>query len=254
LEASRNQISLALSGGAARGAYHLGVLQYIDENNIEVKAICATSIGAIIGASYACGVSPKEQLDIFKSKEFKKIFSLNLFHGSLYKIDSYAEILKKLIPLQKMQEFKIPLYISAVDIQSGEHLYFERGDVREICLSSAALTPVFPPVMYENKKLIDGGTINHMPIEPLAQYGYKLVGVNLHPIYEENVPNSMVAIFKRAVFLGTFRNSFEAKNKCDVYISSPQLENYSLFSFKNLDKLFALGYSDAVEMFKITPL
>jgi NTE family protein len=254
LEASRNQISLALSGGAARGAYHLGVLQYIDENNIEVKAISATSIGAIIGASYACGVTPKEQLAIFKSEEFKKIFSLNTFHGSLFKIDSHAKILEKLIPLKRMEEFKIPLYISAVDLENGENIYFNSGDVKEICLSSSALTPVFPPVMYQNKKLIDGGTINHMPIEPLAQYSYKLVGVNLHPVYEESVQNSMFAIFKRAVFLGTFRNSLEAKNKCDVYISSPELENYSLFSFKNLDELFALGYKNAVEIFNKTPL
>jgi NTE family protein len=153
-----------------------------------------------------------------------------------------------------MQELKIPLYISAVDIENGENIYFERGDVREICLASSALTPIFPPVMYDNKKLIDGGTINHMPLQPLEKYSYKLVGVNLHPIYDENVQNSMVAIFKRAVFLGTFRNSLEAKKKCDVYISSPKLENYSLFSFKNLDELFALGYSDAVETFKNRPL
>jgi len=250
LEKARSAISLALSGGAARGAYHLGVLEYIDTHNIEVKAICATSIGAIIGASYACGVRPKEQLAIFKSQEFKKVFSLNLFRGSLFKIDAHAKILEQLIPIQKMQELKIPLFISAVDIQSGEHLYFEHGNVREICLSSAALTPVFPPVIYENKKLIDGGTINHMPIQPLEKYGYKIVGVNLHPIYEERVQNSVVAILKRTVFLGTFRNSLEAKSRCDIYISSPQLENYSLFSFKKLDELFALGYSDAAKMFK----
>lgn len=255
METKRNEISLALSGGAARGAYHLGVLQYFDESNIEVKAMSATSIGAIVGASYASGVKPKEQLAIFKSEEFKKIFSLNTFHGSLFKIDSHAKILETLIPIKRMEEFKIPLYISAVDIENGENIYFSSGDVKEICLSASALTPIFPPVLYNNKKLIDGGTINHMPLQPLEQYSYQLVGVNLHPIYDESVSNSsMYSIFKRAVFLGTFRNSLEAKKKCDIYISSPKLENYSLFSFKNLDELFALGYEDATEIFKAQPL
>ena len=88
-----SEITLALSGGAARGAYHLGVLHFIEEEGLHVRAVSATSIGAVIGASWLCGVSAKEQLDIFKSKEFKRIFSFNYFRKSLYKIDMNAKIL-----------------------------------------------------------------------------------------------------------------------------------------------------------------
>ena len=102
------EITLCLSGGAARGAYHLGVLQYIEESGIEVKAISATSIGAIIAASWLSGVSAKEQLAIFKSREFKKIFSFNFFRGSLFSIDTTAKIIKKLVPKKILKIFLFP--------------------------------------------------------------------------------------------------------------------------------------------------
>lgn len=242
------EITLALSGGAAKGAYHLGVLQYLDEQNVRIKAISATSIGAVIGASYACGISPKEQLEIFKSKEFRKIFSLNLFSGSLFKVDANAEILKRLIPLEKLEDLAIPLYLSAVDMHSGEYLYFSSGDVKQICLAASALVPMFSSVVYTDKTLIDGGIINNMPIKPLKQYPYKIVGINLKPVSCENTKNSLFSILKRVVFLRTYGNAQMAKNKCDVYITSFVLEKYSMFSFKHLDAMFKLGYEDAKKL------
>jgi len=238
------EITLALSGGAAKGAYHLGVLQYLDEQKVHIKAISATSIGAIIGASYACGISPKEQLEIFKSKEFKNIFSLNLFSGSLLKVDTKAEILKKLIPLDNLEDLSIPLYLSAVDMHSGEYLSFSIGDVKQICLAASALVPMFSPVAYSDKTLIDGGIINNMPIKPLEKYPYKIVGVNLKPVSYEDTKNNFFSILKRVMFLRTYGNAQMSKNKCDVYITSFALEKYSMFSFKHLDAMFKLGYEE----------
>lgn len=245
-----NEISLALSGGAARGAYHLGILQFLDEQNIKVKAISATSIGAIIGASYASGVSPKEQMEIFKSKEFKDIFSLNLFKGSLLKANYKSKIIQRLLPVKNLEELNIPLHVTAVDIQSGEYLYFNSGNTKQICLASSALIPIFPSVEYDGKRLVDGGIINHMPTEPLKQYPYKIVGVNLHPIYAKNVNNTLLSNLKRAIFLRTYKRDRASKNLCDFYISSPKLENYSLFSLKYLDEMFEMGYEDASNMLK----
>lgn len=238
-----SEISLALSGGAARGAYHLGVLQFIDEQKIEVKAIAATSIGAIIGASYACGVRPKEQLKIFQSKEYKKIFSLNLFKGSLLKVDYQAKILKRLIPVNNIEDLEMPLYITAVDVDSGEEVCFTQGDIEKICLASSALVPLFPSVEYENRHLIDGGIINHMPIEPLKKYSQPIVGVNLHPIHPQNVTKRLPSMIRRSLQIRAYYQ--KAQEMSDIYITSPELNNYSLFSFEHLDTMFQMGYRDA---------
>lgn len=244
-------ITLALSGGAARGAYHLGVLQFIDENKFCVKAICGTSIGAIVGASYASGVRPKEQLEIFKSRDFKEIFSFNYFNKSLYKIDKSMPILDKLLPESYLEDLKMPVYLTAVDLYSGNNLYFSQGSIIDLCLASSALVPLFPPVEYEEKRLVDGGVIDHMPIEPLKDYMYPIVGVNLHPIQTGVYKNSFIQNLKRVLFLNTYGNVSYNKRFCDVYITSQNLTKYSLFSFKYLDELFQLGYNDAQHLLRI---
>ena len=67
-----NNLALVLSGGAARGAFHLGVLSFFEQHNIEIKAYSGSSIGAIISASHASGISAKEQLRIFSSKDIRQ--------------------------------------------------------------------------------------------------------------------------------------------------------------------------------------
>lgn len=246
-----SEISLALSGGAARGAYHLGVLQYIDEMNIQVKAICGTSIGAIIGTSYAAGISPSRQLEIFKSREFKDIFSFNFFHNSIFSINSRAAILRQLMPIDNLEELLIPVYFTAVDLSAGEELFFSQGKIPDICLASSALVPMFEPVKYDGRILGDGGLINHMPILPLLEYQYPIIGVNLHPLTISYSQNNIFNFIKRAIYLKTYSSSQDSQKKCNVFISNDKLRNYSLFSLKHLDELFALGYQDAGSLIDI---
>lgn len=238
-------ISLALSGGAARGAYHLGVLQYIDEMNIKVKVICGTSIGAIIGTSYAAGVSPRRQLEIFKSKEFRDIFSFNFFRKSIFRIDSQAAIMDQLLPIDSLEELNISVFVTAVDMRSGKELYYSSGGVPEICMASSALIPLFSPVEYDGLMLGDGGLVNHMPIKPLKEYPYPIIGVNLHPLTPSGNQNNIFDFLKRAIYLKTYSNSGDSQNKCDIFITNDKLRDFSLFSFKHFDELFDMGYRDA---------
>lgn len=246
-----SEITLALSGGAARGAYHLGVLHFIEEKGLHVRAISGTSIGAIIGASWLCGVSAKEQLEIFKSKEFRAIFSFNYFRKSIFKIDMDAKIIERLVPKKNIQDLEIPLYITAIDLTSGANLCFESGDIKRLCIASSALIPIFPPVQYNDYQLADGGFMDHIPMEPLKAYDVMRVGVNLHPIYKKESGNNIFSHISRSLYLSMYRESFEAKNSCDVYITSKKLLDYSMFSFSNFEALFALGYQDAREKFSL---
>lgn len=245
------EITLSLSGGAARGAYHLGVLHFIEQNAIEVKAICATSIGAVIGASWLCGISAQEQLCIFKSKEFKDIFSFNYFRKSIYRIDTDAKILDRLVPKKNIQDLDIPFYVTAVDLNSGQNIYFDSGDIKTLCFASSALVPMFSPVKYNGYKLADGGFIDHIPMTPLKSFDYEIVGVNLHPIYKKEIDDNIFSYIKKALYITTYGDSFDAKANCDIYITSKKLLDYSIFSFSNFDELFKLGFEDAKERFSL---
>ena len=151
------KISLALSGGAARGAFHLGVLQALEENNMEIVAISGSSIGAIIGTSYAAGVSPKEQLEIFQSKAFKKAFKFNNFKNGFFRIDRQKEILKALVPIENIEDTDIKLHITAIDLESGRIVRFTKGKAIPLCIASATVVPFFKPIAYEGYQLVDGG-------------------------------------------------------------------------------------------------
>ena len=241
----QKEIVLALSGGGARGAFHLGVLQYLDENNIKVKAICATSIGSIVGASYASGVSPKKQLELLKQKSTKKVFSFSWFRESLFNIDLKSKAIDSLINKEKLEQLDIPLYLTAVDLESGEEISFERGDLKTICTASSALVPVFKPVEYQGRVLVDGGFFNHMPYKPLKKYDLPLVGVNLTPLVKKPSRKRFMSYLKKVMAIRMFIAAESQRGEYDYYISNDEILKYSIFSFKNFDKLFELGYEEA---------
>lgn len=86
-------INLSLSGGAARGAYHLGVLQKLDEIGVCIKRISGASIGSFVAVAYASGFKPFEILEIIKTDKFKSAFSLNLDFKSFAKIEFNNKII-----------------------------------------------------------------------------------------------------------------------------------------------------------------
>jgi NTE family protein len=239
------EIVLALSGGGARGGFHLGVLQYLDDNNIHIKAICSTSIGSIVAASYASGVTPKEQLEIFKSKSLRKMFSFAWFKESIYKVDMDSKVIDALVKKEKLQDLDIPVYITALDLQSGDEVVFSSGDIKTICQASSALVPAFRPVEYEGRVLVDGGFYNHLPFEPLKKYNLPIVGVNLHPLLKKKSRPRLMSYLKKVIAIKMYKRVDAQKELLDFYISTDKLAGFSIFSFKNFDELFEMGYEEA---------
>lgn len=240
------KITLALSGGAARGAFHLGVLEALQQKGFSIEAISGSSIGAIIGTSYAAGVSPREQLEIFESKAFKKIFKFNGFRNGFFRIDQQQNILKKLIPISHIENTSVKLHITAVDLVSGKIIRFDKGEAIPLCVGSSAVLPLFEPLIYKAYSLTDGGVMDNLPVEPLTQYDYPIIGVNLHPLFH-GYESSLAGGIKRTLFLTWHASIQEHLKLCDFYITSPKLSNYKLFSFKKLQEMFHLGYESTLE-------
>jgi len=241
------KISLALSGGAARGAFHLGVLHALEKNFIEPVAISGTSIGAIIATSYASGVSPLAQLDIFKSKAFKKAFKLNFFKQGFLEIDRQKKIIRELVPIDDISQTDIKLHITTIDLKSGKIIRFKKGDAVTLCIASASIAPLFPPISYKDYRLVDGGVMDNFPVEPLKKYGFPIFGVDLHPD-QKGFKNSVAGIIKRTIFLMWRASVQSQKKECDLYITDPKLSKYSLFRFKNLQDMFDLGYESTLPL------
>lgn len=238
------KIVLVLSGGAARGAFHLGVIEALQEAGVDIAAVSGSSIGAIVGAALAAGTPPRRQMEIFKSKAFRKALKFNGLKKGVLRIDQKSDILQKLVPVPRLESMRIPIHITTLDLYSGEIVRFAKGDAISLCVASSAVVPLFRPISYEGYRLVDGGIMDNLPVEPLKQYDLPIVAVDLHP-QQRGYNDSMWGIVKRSVFL-MWRASVQRQiGMCDHYITHPDLSTYPLFSFKDLDAMFELGYRTA---------
>jgi NTE family protein len=239
----KNGISLVLSGGGARGAFHLGVLQALDELKIPIREISGTSIGAIIGAFYLAGKTPIEIFNFFDSHKFYRVLKLNIHKGSLFRVDIEHDFLNEMLNgVRNIEELQKPLHVSITDIKQGVVSYHNKGNIKELIYASGALYPIFGPVNLNGNKFIDGGVMDNFPMQPLLNTKYPIAGSNLHP----NIYKSKQLIITRAFFLACIARGTEEKiKKCDYYFTHEELTNHNILSLRKLDKLFILGYEEA---------
>ncbi len=160
------RIALVLSGGGARGVAHAGVLKVLENNGIKPAFIIGTSVGSIVGAAYSAGISPDEMIEIFE-KEEKKFFKLSYYRYFSQKAmtNILRSIFKKYLPLNKIENTKIPFYVNATDLKRCERLIFSTGDLPELVLASSAIPFLFEPISYEDCILVDGGVIDNFCVD-----------------------------------------------------------------------------------------
>jgi NTE family protein len=246
-----NNLALALGGGAARGAFHLGVLDFCEEHNIQIKAYSGSSIGAIISASHASGISAKEQLKIFSSKDIRQSLKFNYFRNGLLKIDSSNNIIKELLPIEKLEDIPKPIWVNAYDLKKKELHYFNSGDTITLCMASSALVPLFKPVSYEGMSLIDGGLFDNIPIRPLLNKNYDIYSIDLfakdNQIKKRNL--NPLKNFKKSLFKQLHENHKHSVENTSYYLGSKHIRSFSLFSFKELEECFNLGFKEAQNHF-----
>ncbi len=245
-------LALVLGGGAARGAYHLGFLHFCDENHIKIEAFSGASIGAIIGASYASGVSAKEQFRILSSKEARKNLKFNYFRNGLIRIDTNNKITDELLPIKKLEDIPKPVWVDAYDIKEKKLHYFNSGDTIPLCLGSSALRVLFPPIKYKNMSLIDGGYFDNLPLKPLENQGYKILTIDLFAkkkFTKTGMLNKVYSKIKKSFLTQLYENRRYTLEHTDYYLGSEYIIDYYLFTFHQMQDCFDLGYKEAKEFF-----
>ncbi|PLY08797.1 MAG: patatin [Arcobacter sp.] len=246
-----DNLALCLSGGAARGAFHLGILAYLEDKTIEIKAYSGSSIGAIISCSHASGIEARKQLEIFKSDEIKKTLKFNYFKNGLLRIDKEHHLLDTILPIKNLEDIPKSVHVNAYDTKTKKIYYFNKGETHPLCLASSALIPIFKPIHYDHKYLIDGGLFDNMPISPLQNKDYKIVCIDLMPKSEKNQKKrfDLLKPLKKRLFQTRFNNGNYSIQHSDLYITHPLLRQTPMFTFKGLQDIFDLGYKEAPKFF-----
>lgn len=168
----KKSLGIALGGGGARALFHIGLMNILQKENIKVSAISGTSMGAIVGALYALGIPPTTLLESVKKKVPKKVVSLsqlNIHRESLLKPENFESILEETFGNKTFSDCQIPFNCMAVDIESGEAVVLDKGLIRKALRASASIPTLLPPVLLEDKVLVDGGILDNVPLMALRK-------------------------------------------------------------------------------------
>jgi NTE family protein len=158
-----HEVGLVLGGGGARGYAHIGVLKALEERDVKPVAIAACSMGGIVGALHGTGLSA-EQI-YAQAREFRLTELLDV--GASEAINRGRRLertLARYLPAT-FEELRVPLKITACDIQQGVQVVFDSGDLRAAVRASIALPGVFPPARVGDRILLDGGLVNNLPVD-----------------------------------------------------------------------------------------
>lgn len=245
----KKAVNLVLSGGAARGVAHIGVIKALEELGFEIKAVSGVSAGALVGAFYCAGYSPEEMLKLVLSKEWLSYIRPKIPRMGLFSLDKAGAYLRKRLHVERIEELKRELWITALDIRKGQTMHFNKGELYPLLLGSCALPGIFEPVKYGSYLLVDGGITNNLPVEPFLERDELLVGVDVNKtLMEERVGNIFQVLIK-SFLLAVRSNVDKRKEHCHVLIE-PELSSYSVYDLWKAKEIYLAGYSKTLEVMK----
>lgn len=166
-------IAVALGGGFSRGFAHLGVLEVMEEERIPISAIVGTSIGALLGAAYADGISIRELCEYGSQVQVRDLLRFqspapNAVKGA-QKNDRISRFVREWFQARQVQELAIPTAIVTTDMDTGTPHVFTQGPLEVAVRASCAFPGLFKPVEHEGRHLVNGCVVAPVPIALAAQ-------------------------------------------------------------------------------------
>ncbi len=240
------EYGLVLSGGGARGIAHIGVIAGLEKHGISPGVISGSSMGAVVGALYAAGVSPEDMLDIARNRKLYSLFDWSFpKRGGMLSLKLLKQELERFIPEDSFNSLKKKLFIAVSNISTGQPEVISSGELFRAVLASASIPVVFEPQIIDGQTYVDGGLFNDMPAEPLLGQCEKIIASHVNYIGPHPELNSLRTIAERVYRLAIYQNVQKNFSNCDYIIDPPELREHSAFDFKHIDRLFEIGYSAA---------
>ena len=243
-------VGLVLSGGGARGFAHLGVIKALNEAGIYPDIVSGTSAGALVGVLYADGYNPEEILNLMNGGSRLDFMRPALPREGLLQINAIMKILRTSLRAKTFDELKIPLYVSATDLNNGKAVYFSEGDLFDPVIASASIPVLFQPVKINDISYVDGGVLDNLPVKPIENKCRMLIGSFVNPVgYMEKV-SGLINIAERTFMLSMSKEINEKAKKFDLFIAPSELRNYKILDPEKSIELYNIGYNATNEKLK----
>jgi NTE family protein len=278
----RPKICLVLSGGGARGAAHVGVLKVLEEYRIPIHCITGTSMGALVGGSYASGTTvpemeritseittellfkekpPRAELSMpRKTEDYKPYFgpSLGLKHGEVelpkgvvtgVQLETVLRRLARIKGYRDFDKLPIPFRAVATDLVTGKAVVFEAGELANVMRASMSVPGAVAPAEFGGMILVDGMLTSNLPVQTARAMGADIViAVNVGtPLLKREELTSLLGVTGQMLSILTEQNvqvSLASLRPDDILIS-PELGDYTTGDFDDLAKIVPLGETAA---------
>ncbi len=168
------KIGLALGSGSARGLAHIGVIKVLEEKCIPISMIAGTSMGALIGALYASGLTAGELEEIARNINLKTTARLFMPTPSVQGLIDGKRISDFLVSLMGNRSFsslKMPFAAVAADIERAEEVVITDGPLVKAIRATISVPGIFTPAMLKGRALVDGGLLNPVPVDVVKKLG-----------------------------------------------------------------------------------
>jgi len=277
----RPKIGLALSGGGAKGFAHVGVLKVLEEMNIPIDYVAGTSMGAVVGALYASGMSPDEiekkcaEIDWNDALDDSTAYSKLVFRrkqdisrypstiefgrsreGKLKMANAYrtgqklsfllGRFLYPVLDQHDFSKFPVPFVAVATNLETGEAVILDKGNIAEVVRASMSIPGVFTTVEIDGKILIDGGTAMNVPVEAVRAMGADIViAIDIGaPLARRDEMGSSLAIMNQLSTMLTRGNANRSLTGADLVLT-PDISGYGTFDFDKSAEITNLGVVEA---------
>lgn len=265
---SQPSVALALGGGGARGYAHIHALEALDEMGIKPAVIAGSSIGALLGAGYAGGMSGADMREFaltkmgnrnevvaglwrMRPKSFTGAFDGGLRFGQIDIIGALEAFLPAEWP-RHFEDLKTPLHVVATDFYDQKELVITSGDLFCAIGASAALPAIFRPVTCDGRICIDGGIMNPVPFDYLMGKADIVLAIDVvgGPIGNPTkIPSNMDSMFGASQLMMRSIIDMKLKANCPDIFLRPPVSQYRVMDFMKVKEILSetAGFKEEVK-------
>lgn len=247
----KRRVALALAGGGARGVAHIGAIKELERQGFEIASVAGTSMGALVGGVYASG-----HLEAFRTwmcdLDRYRVFSLVDFALStegLVKGDRVIHEMQRMVPDVRIEDLPVPFAAVAADLLTGREVVLDSGGLYDAIRASISIPSVFRPVHRDGMVLVDGGTVNPLPVNRVRrEAGDLLVAVDVSaPFGADPAARARLSLnyYKMLVAASQIMQQHITQLTCrlcppDVLVELPA-DSYGMFEFYRSAELVEAG-------------
>jgi NTE family protein len=248
---NRPKIGLALSGGAARGMAHVGVLRGLVENKVPIYCVAGTSAGSLVGGAFATGL-PLDQIEDFgRTMRWRDVGRMTVSRLGVQSNERLEQYLRERLPITRFEDLPIPFAAVATELESGAAVIMrDRGDVPFAIRASCAIPGWYVPVTDEQgRHLVDGGLVAIIPASVARSLGADIVvavDVNADGAGFLGPTSSVVGVLLQSMLVVQKTASHYQVSMSD-YVIKPKVGHIRWDEMGRSEELMAAGYEAGLQ-------